>query len=104
MSLSSFCVVSNALRINLFNIKNPKRDRKIKRKKEKKQMEKVIKIEGMMCPHCEARVKSLLEELDGVMEAVTSHTEGTATMKLSKDVSEDTLKSVIENAGYKFIG
>lgn len=102
MSLSSFCVVSNALRINLFNIKDSKRDRKIK-KKEKKTMEKVIKIEGMMCPHCEARVKKLLEELDGVESAVTSHTDGTATMTLSKDISNDTFKAVIEDAGYKFI-
>ncbi len=102
MSLSSFCVVSNALRINLFDIKNPKRDKKI-RKKEKKTMEKVIKIEGMMCPHCEARVKSLLEELDGVESAVTSHTEGTATMTLSKDIPNDTFKAVIEDAGYRFI-
>ncbi len=102
MSLSSFCVVSNALRINLFDIKNPKRDRKT-RKKEKKTMEKVVKIEGMMCPHCEARVKKILEELDGVESAVTSHTEGTAVLTLSKDVKDDTLKSVIEDAGYKFI-
>ena len=104
MSLSRFCVVSNALRINLFNIKSPKRDRKIKKKKEKKQMEKIIKIEGMMCPHCEARVKKILEELDGVDVAVTSHIEGTATLTLSKDVTEGTLKAVIEDAGYTFIG
>lgn len=103
MSLSSFCVVSNALRINLFDMKNPNRDKKI-RKKEKKTMEKVIKIEGMMCPHCEARVKKLLEEIDGVESAVTSHTEGTATMVLSKDINIDTFKAVIEDAGYKFIG
>ena len=103
MSLSSFCVVSNALRINLFDIKNPNRDRKIQ-KKEKKNMEKVIKIEGMMCPHCEARVKKILEELDGVESAVTSHTEGTATMVLSKDIQTDTIKAVIEDAGYTFIG
>ena len=67
-------------------------------------MEKVVKIEGMMCPHCEARVKKLLEEIDGVTLAVTSHTEGTAALTLSKDVPNDTLKSVIEDAGYKFIG
>lgn len=102
MSLSSFCVVSNALRINLFDIKNPKRDKKI-RKKEKNTMEKIIKIEGMMCPHCEARVKALLEEVDGVESAVTSHTEGTATMILSKDIADDTFKAAIEGAGYKFI-
>ena len=102
MSLSSFCVVSNALRINLFDIKNPKRDKRIKIK-EKKTMEKVIKIEGMMCPHCEARVKKLLEEIDGVESAVTSHTDGTATMTLSKEIENDTFKAVIEDAGYKFI-
>ncbi len=102
MSLSSFCVVSNALRINLFDIKSPKRDKRIK-KKEKKTMEKIIKIEGMMCPHCEARVKTLLEEIDGVESAVTSHTDGTATMVLSKDIANDTFKAVIEDAGYKFI-
>ena len=67
-------------------------------------MEKVIKIEGMMCPHCEARVKKILEELDGVESAVTSHTEGTATMVLSKDIQTDTIKAVIEDAGYTFIG
>jgi len=104
MSLSSFCVVSNALRINLFDIKNPKRDRKIRKKKETKQMEKVIKIEGMMCPHCEARVKKILEDLDGVENAVTSHTEGTATVTLSKEVADDVFKNVIEDAGYKYIG
>lgn len=103
MSLSSFCVVSNALRINLLDIKNTKRDKKI-RKKEKKTMEKIIKIEGMMCPHCEARVKQLLEDIDGVETAVTSHTDGTATMTLSKNIPDDTFKTVIENAGYKFIG
>lgn len=102
MSLSSFCVVSNALRINWFNIKNPKRDRKI-RKKEKKTMEKVIKIEGMMCPHCEARVKNILEEIDGVENAVTSHTEGTAVITLSKDIPDITFKAAIEDAGYKVI-
>ena len=102
MSLSSFCVVSNALRINLFDIKSTKRDKKI-RKKEKKTMEKVIKIEGMMCPHCEARVKALLEELDGVESAVTSHTDGTATMILSKDIPDETFKALINDAGYKFI-
>lgn len=102
MSLSSFCVVSNALRINLFDIKNSKRDKNI-RKKEKKTMEKIIKIEGMMCPHCEARVKTLLEEIDGVENAVTSHTDGTATLTLSKDVANEIFKAVIEDAGYRFI-
>lgn len=105
MSLSSFCVVTNALRLNLFNIRSTKRDRKIKsnNKKEKKTMEKTIKIEGMMCPHCEARVKKVLEEIDGVTEAVASHKTGTATVKLSKEVDDSVLKSTIENQGYKVL-
>ena len=108
MSLSSFCVVSNALRLNLFNIHSTKRDKKIKHKnkraKEKKPMTKTVKIEGMMCPHCEARVKKILEQLPGVAEAVTSHTEGTAVLTLNADVSDEVLKGVIEADGYKFIG
>ena len=63
-------------------------------------MEKVLKVEGMMCPHCEARVKKVLEELDGVTEVVASHTEGTATITLSKDVPDDVLKKTVEDQGY----
>ena len=102
MSLSSFCVVTNALRLNLFNIRNTKHDKKInkKRVKEKRVMEKIIKIEGMMCMHCEGRVKKCLEELDGVTEAIVSHENKSATLKLSKDISDDTLKKVIEEQGY----
>jgi len=95
MSLSSFCVVSNALRLNMIKIK--------KTKKEKEKMEKVLKIEGMMCPHCEARVKKVLEELDGVSEAVASHKDGTATVILSADVSDELLKTTVENQGYKVL-
>ncbi len=105
MSLSSFCVVTNALRLNLFNIRSTKRDRKIKsnNKKETKKMEKIIKIEGMMCPHCEARVKKVLEEIDGVTEVVASHEAGTATIKLSKEVDDSILKNTIEQQGYKVL-
>ena len=101
MSLSSFCVVSNALRINFAKIY--KLNIKKQHIKEKKTMEKIIKIEGMMCPHCEARVKQLLEEIDGVETAVTSHKEGTALLSLTKDVSDEVLKKVITDAGYKMM-
>ena len=66
-------------------------------------MEKVIKIEGMMCPHCEARVKKILEEIDGVENALTSHTDANAVITLSKDISNDVLKAAIEDAGYKVV-
>ncbi|MBR3933823.1 MAG: heavy metal translocating P-type ATPase [Clostridia bacterium] len=103
MSLSSFCVVSNALRLNLAKIYT-KNILKTKHKKETKTMEKTIKIEGMMCPHCEARVKQLLEEIDGVEQATTSHKEGTAVVTLTKDVADDVFAKVITDAGYKVIG
>ena len=67
-------------------------------------MEKTMKIEGMMCPHCEARVKKCLEELENVTEAIVSHETGTATVKLSKDVADDVLKKTVEDQGYKVIG
>ena len=106
MSLSSFCVVMNALRLNLFKVHSTKYDRKIKykNKKEKKIMEKTVKIEGMMCPHCEARVKSILEEFAEVDSAVTSHVEGTAVLTLNAELSDDKIKSVIEAQGYKVVG
>lgn len=106
MSLSSFCVVMNALRLNLFKIHSTKHDRKIKTKpiKEKKIMEKTVKIEGMMCPHCEARVKAILEELTEVDSAVTSHVEGTAVLTLNAELADEKIKSVIEAQGYKVIG
>ena len=106
MSLSSFCVVSNALRLNFFRLHDSRRDRPLRHKKhkEEKSMEKVIKVEGIMCPHCEARVKKCLEAIDGVSEAVASHTEGTATVKLEKEVPFETLKAAIEGEGYTVIG
>lgn len=104
MSLSSFCVVSNALRLNLVDIHSTKKDRKIiKFAKEKKTMEKTMKIEGMMCMHCEGRVKKCLEEIDGVTEAIVSHENDSATVKLSRDISFDILKKAVEDQGYKVI-
>ena len=103
MSLSSFCVVSNALRLNLADIYKTIIKKSNKTKKEKKTMEKTIKIEGMMCPHCEARVKQLLEEIDGVESAVTSHKEGTAVVTLSKDVEDSVFEKVITDAGYSIV-
>lgn len=102
MSLSSFCVVTNALRLNLFNIRSAKRDKKIKgkQKKESKAMEKTLKIEGMMCAHCEARVKKCLEAFSEVEEAVVSHEAGTAILKLNADVSDEALKKAVEDQGY----
>lgn len=105
MSLSSFCVVSNALRLNLLNIHNSNRDKKIKSKsiKEEKTMEKVVKIEGMMCPHCEARVKTILEEMSEVDSAVVSHESGTAILTLNSEISDDKIKSIVEVQGYKVV-
>ncbi|MBP3360487.1 MAG: heavy metal translocating P-type ATPase [Clostridia bacterium] len=105
MSLSSFCVVTNALRLNLVNIRNPLRDRKVrvKHRKEEKTMKKTLKIEGMMCGHCEARVKKCLEELPQVAEAVVSHENGTAELTLNAEISDDALKQTIEAQGYKVI-
>ena len=102
MSLSSFCVVTNALRLNLFKLHDAGKDKKIKRRKHKevKPMEKTMKIEGMMCPHCEARVKKTLEAMEGVAEAVVSHTAGTAVVTLSAPVADDVLKKAIEDQGY----
>ena len=102
MSLSSFCVVMNALRLNLFNPHNSKRDRKVrnKTKKEKKTMQKTLKIEGMMCGHCEAAVKKALEAVDGVSLAEVSHTNGTAVVTLEKEVANATLKQAVEAKDY----
>lgn len=106
MSLSSFCVVSNALRLNFFDMHRADRDKKIKTKKreEKKNMEKTLKIEGMMCEHCEARVKKCLEAIPGVESAAVSHKEGSAVVTLSQDVSYDVLKKAVEDQDYKVIG
>lgn len=103
MSLSSFCVVTNALRLNFLNIRSSKRDRKIKNKtnkKEKNTMTTTLKINGMMCPHCEATVKTALESIDGVTSAEVSHESGTAVVTLSKEVSEDILKKAVVDKGY----
>jgi Cu2+-exporting ATPase len=107
MSLSSFCVVTNALRLNLFDIRNSSRDKKIKHKteeiQEEKTMTKTMNIEGMMCPHCEATVKKTLEGIAGVESAVVSHTAGTAVVT-AENVSDETLKSAVEAQGYTVKG
>ena len=103
MSLSSFCVVTNALRLNFFNMRDAGKDKKIKiRKKEEEQpMEKTMKIEGMMCGHCEARVKKCLEKLPEVEEAMVSYEAGTAVVKLNKEISDDVLKQTVEDQDYE---
>ena len=98
MSLSSFCVVTNALRLNFFKT-GAKPEKKTK--EEKKTMEKMLKIEGMMCGHCEATVKKALEELPQVASAEVSHESGTAKVTLNADISDDALKAVVEAKGYK---
>ncbi len=107
MSLSSFCVVTNALRLNLFDVYSAKHDKKIKspgkNKKEAKPMEKTMKIEGMMCGHCEARVKKTLEGIEGVTEAKVSHTAGTAIVTMSAPVADEVLKKAVEDQDYKVI-
>lgn len=102
MSLSSFCVVTNALRLNFVKIHSAKRDKKIK-SKEKKKMTKTMKIEGMMCSHCEARVKQVLEELPEVESVVASHEKGTAELILNKEISDEILKKTVEEQGYKVL-
>ncbi|MCM1365365.1 MAG: heavy metal translocating P-type ATPase [Faecalibacterium sp.] len=105
MSLSSFCVVTNALRLNLFKIHSSKGDRKIKQNhvKEIKTMEKTMKIEGMMCGHCEARVKQTLEAFEQVDEAIVSHEAGNAVVKLNADIADEVLKKAVEDQGYKVV-
>ncbi|MGN0460732.1 MAG: heavy metal translocating P-type ATPase [Ruminococcus sp.] len=106
MSLSSFCVVTNALRLNLVNIRRDKKYRKSKgnkKEKEKKPMTKTLNIKGMMCPHCEATVKKALEEIDGVISAEVSHQEGTAIVTLQFDVSENILKQAVIDKGYEVL-
>ena len=98
MSLSSFCVVTNALRLNLVKIY------KKHKTKEFRPMTKTIKIEGMMCPHCEAHVKKALEAIAGVENVVPSHVEKKATLTLTAPVSDETLKSTVEAQGYKVLG
>lgn len=107
MSLSSFCVVTNALRLNLFKMYNSSKDYKIKNKlkntnvKERKTMEKILKIEGMMCGHCEMHVKKALEALDGVKSAKVSHKDAIAVVTLEKEISDDALKQAILEEGYE---
>ena len=105
MSLSSFCVVTNALRLNLFNVHDPAKDRKIKIKiQEEKTMEITMKIEGMMCGHCEAAVKKALEAIPTVSEAAVSHETGTAVVTLKEDTPFEVLKKAVEDKDYKVIG
>ena len=99
MSLSSFCVVMNALRLNLFDVHSTKRDHRIK-KKENKTMTKTMHITGMMCGHCEARVKKTLEAIEGVKEAAVSHEAGTAVVTLDADVADSVLKEAVEAQDY----
>ena len=101
MSLSSFSVVSNALRLNFVDVHSTKYDIKTKKVKEKKKMEKTLVIEGMMCGHCEARVKKALEAVDGVESAIASHEKGNAIVTLSKNVSDEVLKKAVEDQDYK---
>ena len=107
MSLSSFCVVTNALRLNLFRMYDAGKDKKIKKKKtkkvEEKSMEKTMKIEGMMCGHCEARVKKCLEKLPEVDVAEVSHEAGTAVVKLNAEISDDVLRKTVEDQDYQVI-
>ncbi len=104
MSLSSFCVVANALRLNYVNIRKDKKYINIKNnKKELREMEKTLKIQGMMCMHCEAHVKNALEGVDGVVSAQVSHEKGTAVVTLSKEVDTEVLIDAVEKQGYKVI-
>ena len=103
MSLSSFCVVTNALRLNLFDMRNAAKDKQIKRKQEEKTMEKTMKIEGMMCGHCEATVKKALEALDGVDHADVSHEQDQAVVTLKEDVADDVLKKAVEDKDYNVV-
>ena len=105
MSLSSFTVCMNALRLNLFNIYNKSSDKKIKNKKtieEVKMMEKVIRVEGMSCGHCEARVNEALKKVDGVADAVANHELNQVKLTLNKEVDENLLKDAVTNAGYDY--
>ena len=107
MSLSSFCVVTNALRLNFFNLRDASKDKKRKSKQnqetEELTMEKTMKITGMMCPHCEARVKKTLEGVAGVESAAVSHTAGTAVVTLNGEVSDAVLKKAVEDQGYDVV-
>lgn len=122
MSLSSFCVVTNALRLNLFKMNSPKRDKKIKqnftgsiplpvegianpntRKEANNMAEKTLKVEGMMCQHCERHVKEALEKIDGVDSAVANHETNSVLVQLSKDVAEADFEKAVTDAGYTYV-
>ncbi len=109
MSLSSFCVVSNALRLNLFDLRDARKDKPLKTRHSKHSeevtaMEKTMKIEGMMCTHCEARVKKALEALPEVSAADVSHEKGTAVVTLSGQLADEALKKAVEDQDYKVLG
>lgn len=107
MSLSSFCVVTNALRLNFFSVHDSKRDRKRTKRHKSKQAPAIVKtmdVEGMTCPHCEARVQKALESIDGVTQAVASHEKNQAVVTLSRDVSDDILKTAVEEQDYPVLG
>ena len=105
MSLSSFCVVTNALRLNFFRIHDVRRDHRMRKnnkiEKEKKIMEKTLKIEGMMCGHCEARVKKALEAIDGVEKAEVSHEKGNAVVTMKTPIADEALKNAVEVQDYR---
>ena len=122
MSLSSFCVVTNALRLNFFKMNSPKRDKKIKqnftgsiplpvegiansntRKEANNMAEKTLKVEGMMCQHCERHVKEALEKIDGVDSAVANHETNSVLVQLSKDVAEADFEKAVTDAGYTYV-
>ena len=120
MSLSSFCVVSNALRLNLFKLHDGKGDHPLHpvddaafmqavadiqhTMKEERTMTKTVKINGMMCPHCEARVKKALEAIDGVQSAAPSHENNNAVLELTGDFNEAAVKAAVVDAGYEYLG
>ena len=110
MSLSSFCVISNALRLNFVRLYSSRKNKHNNIENSSQQeskgvsMTRTLKIEGMMCSHCEAHIKGALEKIDGVTSAVTSHEKGTAVIELSKDVPEELFKAAITEAGYKYLG
>lgn len=105
MSLSSFCVITNALRLNWFKMYDTRKDkkRKVKEKKEDKIMKKTMKIEGMMCGHCEARVKKTLEAFSEVAKAEVNHETGTAIVTLKSEISDETLTKAVEEQDYKVL-
>ncbi|HPY86184.1 MAG TPA: cation transporter, partial [Ruminococcus flavefaciens] len=112
MSLSSFCVVTNALRLNLFDIRSTKRDKALKNSISSLDINDsdengsviTVKVKSMMCEHCEKRVREALEALPAVTSADVSHEKGTAVVHSSEDIPTVKLKKAIEDAGYKYVG